>query len=80
MVIAPIQKNGEIGAFYFHLFGLDLVLNLFPGHAPPTLRSLGLSEENFPAEHVLDSPPMYRIPRVDIEHSGGGRTEVEVQW
>lgn len=55
--MVPIHKNQEIGGIYFHLRGIDVFLSLFPGHAPPKLRDLGVT--TIPA-HILDATMQYR--------------------
>lgn len=79
MVIAPIQKDGEIGGFYFSLYSFDFILSLLPTTAPPpkNLRSIGVY--GFP-DHVLDGGWFFHP--TEIVCSQGSRVShgVRLSW
>lgn len=77
IVVAPIQKEGEIGGLYFNLRGVHLFLSLFPGHAPPSLRELGIM--SLP-DHVLDAAPIHRPSSIVIPKQNGTISTITLEW
>lgn len=77
IVVAPIQKEGEIGGLYFNLRGVHLFLSLFPGYAPPSLRELGIV--SLP-DHVLDAKPIYRPASIVIPKQNGAVATITLMW
>lgn len=76
----PIIKDNEIGAFAFHIRGIDFLLNLFPGHAPPALRNLGINLviENY--DYVLDAEPIYRSTSLLITNEDNKQQSIYFKW
>ncbi|MEC9362628.1 MAG: hypothetical protein VYC42_05325 [Pseudomonadota bacterium] len=77
IVVVPIHKEGEIGGLYFNLRGVHFFLSLFPGHAPPSLRELGMA--SLP-DHVLDAVPVYRPQSVVIPKPSGATSTITLAW
>lgn len=75
--IIPISKNKEIGAVYFNIQGLGLVLALFPNHSLPILKSIGINN-NIALDHV-DAKPIYRPRELEIQ-SGHIVKKIILNW
>ncbi|MEW5824057.1 MAG: hypothetical protein AB1766_06875 [Pseudomonadota bacterium] len=75
--VMPIHRDGEIGGFLFHLRGLNWLLSLLPGHAPPALGTIGVT--GIP-EHLLNTQPLYRVPKIHHSVNGGAFFSVEFEW
>jgi len=78
--VYPLRKNGSLGAFVFHVRGFDFLLNLFPGHAPPCLRELGINRDPGGRHYLLDCNPQYRIRSMVSRNDVGGRHEIFIKW
>lgn len=78
LAIRPLQKDGAIGAMYFHLHGIDVALSLFPGHPLPQLEQL-TDSPSFPS-HMLDAEPVYRPSRCEADSESGYRRVVDIDW
>lgn len=77
IALAPITKDGVIGAVHLHMRGFDLLLSLFPGHSAPPLQALGLS--GLPL-HLLESTPAYRPSAIGLESPSGALLVLELAW
>ena len=64
--ICPVQKDGEIGGFLFHIRGLNFFLSLFPGHHPQKLRELGLTSDDNLTDYLLDAALSYRLQEIIV--------------
>ena len=62
IVTIPLVKNDHIGGFYFELRSQAIFLNLFPGHAPPTLGTVAESLEL--QQDLLNAKLVYRPPTI----------------
>jgi hypothetical protein len=78
--VYPIIKNEEIGAFVFNLRGIDVLLSLFPGHAPPSLRNLGIKEDSGDNSYILDSTPSYRNPSLEVNNINEISHKIYFKW
>jgi len=79
IVVVPLVKDGHIGGFYFELRSQAVFLNLFPGHAPPTLGavssfSLGIQKE------LLEATLIYRPPIIATAANGRPVSTVKFDW
>nr|MBV6629649.1 hypothetical protein [Oceanococcus sp. HetDA_MAG_MS8] len=77
IAIAPIQKDGKIAGFYFHLRGIDIFLSLYPGCAVPSLGQLG--EFTF-EKHVLEAATVYRPRQIVIASDQNKSAEINFTW
>lgn len=68
IVTIPLLKDDLIGGFYFELRSQAVFLNLFPGHAPPTL---GTVSNDLPLQkELLDAKLVYRPPSIATAANG----------
>lgn len=74
----PLIKDGYIGGVYFELRTQPIFLNLFPGHAPPTLGEVAesLSLQN----HLLDAELIYRPPIIATTPRGVAASMIYFDW
>lgn len=77
ITIMPVHKDGHIGGFYFHLRGVDVFLSLYAGHAPSSLRNLGVS--SLPV-HILDAVPTYRSTSLTISTNNNAFRGISFSW
>ena len=80
LFVCPIQKDGAIGGFLFHIRGLDFFLSLFPGHHPPKLRELGLTSSDNVTDYLLDAVPSYRLQGLIINNQNEPSQKVVFSW
>jgi len=76
----PVVKDKEIGAFVFHIRGLDFLLNLLPGYPPPSLKNLGISKSTGNHDYMLDSVPQYRSNSIIIGNANENKQSVHFYW
>lgn len=76
----PVIKDKVIGAFVFHVRGLDFLLNLFPGHSPPSLKSLGICNAKGDFDYILDSVPQYRSQSIIIANNNEDHQSIDFHW
>jgi len=76
----PIVKNKMIGAFVFHVRGIDFLLNLFPDHAPPPLRQLGINEATGDHDYILDAEPIYRSSSMAVTNGNNDPYSIYFKW
>ena len=78
IVMIPLEKDGHIGGFYFELRSQAVFLNLFPGHAPPTL---GAVAEKLELQQVLlDAKLVYRPPNIATASNGIPVSMIRFKW
>lgn len=77
IAIVPVHKEGEIGGLYFNLRGVHFFLSLLPGHAPPSLREVGIVAL---PDHVLDAVPVYRPRSIVIPKQNGIVSTITLGW
>ena len=78
--VFPVIKSDVIGGFVFHVRGIDFFLNLYPGHEPPTLRSLGCNEPTGERDYILDAQPMYRSPSLTVSNEHNEQQIIYFKW
>lgn len=77
IIIIPLIKDDVIGGFYFELRSQPVFLNLLPGHAPETLRSVANMKLQ---DGLLDASLIYR-PKFIASAAGGMPTSmVRFNW
>ncbi len=78
IIMFPLIKDGNIGGFYFELRSQPVFLNLFPGHAPPTLgavaEKLGLQQA------LLDAKMVYRPPQIATISNSMPTSLIKLKW
>lgn len=78
IVMIPLIKDGHIGGFYFELRSQAVFLNLFPGHAPPTLGTVAAKLELQQA--LLDAELVYRPPSIATASNSVPISMIRFQW
>lgn len=78
ILMIPLIKDGHIGGFYFELRSQAVFLNLFPGHAPPTLGSVAAKLDLKQA--LLDAELVYRTPSIATASNGMPISWIRFQW
>lgn len=76
----PIHKDNCIGGFIFHIRGFDFFLSLFPGHAPPSLGTLGLGHDGNIEDHIATALPVYRKELITVYNEKRERSDVYFEW
>jgi hypothetical protein len=77
ITITPVHKDRKIGGVYFHLRGVDVFLSLYPGHAPLSLRRIGVS--GLPAP-ILDAIPHYRSQSIALSTNNEAHQKISFSW
>jgi len=78
--VFPIFKEQVIAAFVFHIRGVDLLLNLFPGHSPPPLRGLEINNDAIDINYILDATPQYRSKSIIVTNENKVQQQVYFKW
>jgi hypothetical protein len=78
IVMIPLIKDGHIGGFYFELRSQAVFLNLFPGHALPTLGAAAAQLDLQQA--LLHAELVYRPPQIAIAANGVPVSMVRFKW
>lgn len=78
--VFPVIKNNMIGAFVFHVRGIDFLLNLFPSYAPPSLRSLGINVATGDYDYILDAEPIYRGSSMTVINENNVQQSIYFKW
>lgn len=78
--VCPIHQDGSVAGFVFHVRGLDFFLSLYPGHAPPPLKTLGLETGSGISGHILNASPVYRKNELVSVDSEGKAKSVRFDW
>lgn len=78
--VYPIIKENVIGAFVFHIRGMDFLLNLYPNHAPPSLRNLGIRELTGVHNYILDAELVYRSSSTVIINENNEQCSIYFKW
>ncbi|WP_157726503.1 hypothetical protein [Imhoffiella purpurea] len=76
----PIHIDKQIGGFLFHIRGLDFFLSLYPGHALPTLNTLGIGDDGKVPKHIASATPEYRKNTVSVINEHGERSDIKFNW
>lgn len=76
----PVIKDKIIGAFVFHIRGLDFVLSLVPGHELPSLKSLGNQRPMEDYGSVTEVSPQYRCRTVNTKHRKHEIKQIYFKW
>ncbi len=78
IIMIPLIKDGHIGGFYFELRSQAVFLNLFPGHAPPTIGTVAARLELQQA--LLDAELVYRPPSIATASNGMPLSRIRFKW
>lgn len=78
IIMIPLIKDGHIGGFYFELRSQGVFLNLFPGHAPPTLGAVASNLEL--QQGLLDAELVYRPPNIATASNGMPLSMIRFNW
>lgn len=78
IVTIPLIKDGHVGGFYFELRSQAVFLNLFPGHAPPTLGTVAGSLEL--QQELLDAKLVYRPLNIATASNDMPISMIRLKW
>jgi len=75
-----VVKDNEIGAFVFHIRGLDFLLNLSPRESLPSLKNLGICKTTGEHDYIIDLVPQYRSNSIVIGNKNKKQQSINFYW
>lgn len=77
ILVSPISRDGCIGGFLFGLKGQFIFLNLYPGHAPPSIHAIA---PKLLPEEIGTAQLVYRPESLKVHIEGCAEGEIQIQW